>query len=85
MGGVRSDEHDEQGEEQGEEQGDQGDQGEEQGDEQDDQGEEGEEQGEGQGQKRAKVAPILPTRPCLRYKHMHLATSVRHSQAPSNL
>ena len=55
------------------------------GDEQDDQGEEGEEQGEGQGQKRAKVAPILPTRPCLRYKHMHLATSVRHSQAPSNL
>ena len=81
MGGVRSDEHDEQGEEQGEEQGDQGDQGEEQGDEQDDQGEEG----EGQGQKRAKVAPILPTQPCLRYKHMHLATSVRHSQAPSNL
>ena len=71
MGGVRSDEQDEQGEEQGEEQGD----------EQDDQGEEG----EGQGQKRAKVAPILPTRPCLRYKHMHLATSVRHSQAPSNL
>ena len=63
MGGVRSDEQDEQG------------------DEQDDQGEEG----EGQGQKRAKVAPILPTRPCLRYKHMHLATSVRHSQAPSNL
>ena len=47
--------------------------------------EQGEEQGEGQGQKRAKVAPILPTRPCLRHKHMHLATSVRHSQAPSNL
>ena len=67
MGGVRSDEQDEQG------------------DEQDDQGEEGEEQGEGQEQKRAKVASILPTRPCLRYKHMHLATSVRHSQAPSNL
>ena len=67
MGGVRSDEQDEQGEEQGEEQDEQG------------------EEGEGQGQKRAKVAPILPTRPCLRYKHMHLATSVRHSQAPSNL
>ena len=53
----------------------------EQGEEQDEQGEEGEEQ----GQKRAKVTPILPTRPCLRCKHMHLATSVRHSQALSNL